>query len=82
MLRTEKLAIIYRHTHRDFKGRNDQGDRCILVLRDGITQSVPLSCLTSAEIEDKLRYSLKQEQERTRPQISRSRKAGTGTRLR
>jgi hypothetical protein len=46
--RDKKLAAIWRHTHRDFKGVTN-GVRYILVLRDGGTMSVPLDSLTDAE---------------------------------
>lgn len=54
MDRKQQLALIYRHTHRDYKGNG-----AILVLREGGTHSVPLSCLTEAEIADKLPYAIK-----------------------
>lgn len=49
----KRLAAIWRATHNDFKGINN-GSRCVLVLREGGTCSVPLSCLTEAEIISKL----------------------------
>jgi hypothetical protein len=54
MTRDQKLAAIWRTTHADFKGKRDDGTRCILVLRDGGTHSVPLECLTDAEIAARL----------------------------
>jgi hypothetical protein len=51
--RDQKLAVIWRSTHADFKGRID-GERHILVLREGGTHSVPLTDLTDEEIEYKL----------------------------
>lgn len=56
LTRADKLNLIYRHTHRDYKGGKGAA-RSILVLR-GATTSVPL---TNAEIEDKLPYALKKE---------------------
>jgi hypothetical protein len=52
--RDDKLRAIWRTTHADFKGKRDDGTRCILVLREGGTHSVPLESLTDAEINDKL----------------------------
>lgn len=49
----QKLAAIWRTTHRDYKGAID-GVRYILVLRNGGTQSVALSDLTEAEIASRL----------------------------
>ncbi len=48
LTRQQKLNIIYRHTHRDYRG----------------TCLVNLDHLTDAEIADKLPYSLKLEAER------------------
>lgn len=55
LTRKQKEQIIYRHTHRDYKGNGS-----ILVLR-GSTQSVPMGALTDAEIQDKLPYALAKE---------------------
>lgn len=60
MERKQQLTLIYRHTHRDFKGRLN-GERNILVLREGGTHLVPLVCLTDAEIAEKLPYAMKKE---------------------
>lgn len=62
LTRAEKLRLIYRWTHSDFKGRID-GEPSILVLR-GSTTLVMLKDLTDAEIADKLPYALKKEAER------------------
>lgn len=47
-------TLAYRHTHRDFKGRLPNGERTILVLREGGTTLVNLSALTEAELRRKL----------------------------
>lgn len=44
-----KLAVIWGKTHRNYRGKVN-GQKAILVLRDGGTQLVPLSALTDAEI--------------------------------
>lgn len=55
LTRKQKERLIYRHTHRDYKGNGS-----ILVLR-GATHLVPMSQLTDAEIEAKLPYALTKE---------------------
>lgn len=62
LTRADKLALIYRHTHRDYKGSLD-GHKSLLVYRGG-TALVLLDHLTDAEIEDKLPYAIKKETER------------------
>jgi hypothetical protein len=52
MTREQKLKLVWRHTHNDFKGKTD-GVKCILVYRQG-TVSVPLDDLTDQEIEERL----------------------------
>lgn len=47
----QKLEAIWKYTHRDYKGESE-GARSILVCRNG-TISVPLECLTDAEIEQR-----------------------------
>lgn len=51
-LRDKKLDAVWKHKHRDYKGRIN-GTRCVLIYRNGTT-SVPLTDLTDAEIEDNL----------------------------
>lgn len=63
MTREQKLALIYRHTHKDFKGRMN-GERNILVLRAGGTTLIPLSALTDAEIAAKFPYARSKEMDR------------------
>jgi len=52
MTRKQKLAAVWRTTHRDYKGTID-GVRSIMVLRGGTTL-VALDDLTDAEIESRL----------------------------
>ncbi len=63
MTREQELKLIYRHTHRDFKGRIG-GCGAILILRAGGTTLVMMTALTDAEIADKLPSALRKEQER------------------
>jgi hypothetical protein len=48
MTRDEKLAAVWKATHRDYKGKID-GKKAVMVYRNGTT-SVPLDDLTNAEI--------------------------------
>lgn len=57
------LALIYRHTHRDYKG-NYGGVKTIMVCRGGASCVVPLDGLTEAEVADRLPYAMKKEAER------------------
>lgn len=57
------LKLIYRHTHRDYKGSYG-GAKSIMVCRDGASCLVPLDCLTEAEIADRLPSAMKKENER------------------
>lgn len=50
--RDKKLALVWKHMHRDYKGRVN-GERHVMVYRNG-TMLVPLSDLTDAEIESNL----------------------------
>lgn len=62
--REDKLKLIFRHTHPDFKN-TDPSRRSILVLRQGQgTCSVPITALTEQEIADKLPYAISQEKKR------------------
>ncbi len=63
MTREQKLNLIYRHTHRDFKGVYSK-TRYILAFRSEGTCSVPLTNLTPEEVEDRLPYALKLEANR------------------
>ena len=63
MTKEKKLALIYRHTHRDFKGKIG-GVGAIMILRDGGTSLVMMTALTDAEIESELPYALRKEEER------------------
>lgn len=57
------LTLIYRHTHRDYKG-NYNGVKSIMVCRGGASCIVPLDELTEAEVADLLPYAMKKEAER------------------
>ena len=63
LTREQKLQLIWRHTHRDYRGTM-KGVRNILVLRRGGTTLVPLSDLTDAEIADRLPRALRREADR------------------
>ncbi len=64
LTRDQKLKLIYRHTHRDYKWTG-VGVRGILVNRGGAgTCLVPITQLTEAEVADKLPYALKKEADR------------------
>ena len=64
--REHYLKLIWRHTHRDYRGKID-GEKAILVLREGGTHAVKLTDLTEAEFRDKAAYALKKEDARKRP---------------
>jgi hypothetical protein len=57
MERNEALKLIWRHTHRDFKGKLADGSKSVLTLRQGGTTLVPIDALTDAEIAEKLPYA-------------------------
>lgn len=59
MTREQKLALIWRYTHKDFRGKFG-GRNSVLALRIGGTCLVPLEELTDTEIEDRLPYAVKQ----------------------
>lgn len=63
LTKAQKLALIYRHTHKDFKGNRPDFGKSVLVFRDG-TCLVPLDQLTDEEIADKLPGALKKEEAR------------------
>ncbi|HVG51651.1 MAG TPA: hypothetical protein VM867_08465 [Xanthobacteraceae bacterium] len=58
MTREQKLKLIWRHTHRDFKGTLD-GERSILTYRNG-TCLVLLKDLTDDEIESRIPRAVKE----------------------
>ena len=60
MTREQKLRLVWKHTHRDYKGTMN-GERTIMVYRQG-TCLVLLKDLTDAEIEDRLPRELKENQ--------------------
>jgi hypothetical protein len=60
MTRDQQLALIYRHTSRDYRGKLN-GEKTILVNINGATCLVKLDELTDDEIARKLPYALQQE---------------------
>lgn len=62
MTKDEKLNLIYRHTHADYRGKLGI-ERAILIYRQGTTL-VPLSALTDEEIAAKLPYAIHKQGER------------------
>lgn len=54
------LALIWKHTHRDYRGTMN-GVRTILTLRQGGTTLVRLDDLTDDEKADKLQYAKSRE---------------------
>jgi hypothetical protein len=63
MTKDKQLALIYRHTHRDYRGTIN-GEKSIMTLRNGGSTIVPLSALTDDEIAGALPYALRKEAER------------------
>ncbi len=45
---------MWRYTHRDSKGKRDDGTRCVLVYTNDGTSSVPLSSLTTSQLIGKI----------------------------
>ncbi|NMZ71357.1 hypothetical protein SAMN05216370_0165 [Pseudomonas peli] len=58
--RDQALKLIYRHTHRDYRGKLADGTKSILTIR-GI---VALDDLTEAEVSDRLPLARRKEAER------------------
>lgn len=58
MTREQKLKLVWKHTHRDYKGMLE-GQRSIMVYRQG-TCLVLLKDLTDAEIEERIPRTLKE----------------------
>jgi hypothetical protein len=56
--REQKLKLVWKHTHRDYKGMLE-GQRSIMVYRQG-TCLVLLKDLTDAEIEERIPRALKE----------------------
>ena len=56
--RDKKLALVWKHTHRDYKGKLN-GQRSIMVYRNG-TCLVLLKDLTDAEIEEMIPSKFKE----------------------
>lgn len=61
MERKKALALIWKYTHLDFKGKLNNGEKAVLILRNGGTVLSTLNGLTDAEIAAKLPYALKKE---------------------
>lgn len=53
-------ALIWKHTHRDFKGKSD-GVKMIMICRNGGSTLCPIPGLTDAEYADKLGYAQRKE---------------------
>ncbi|WP_175816980.1 hypothetical protein [Burkholderia diffusa] len=68
--RKQKLAVIYRHTHRDYKGPagpawgEHAGEKTLMVNENGASVLTLLETMSDAQIADKLPYALKKEAER------------------
>lgn len=68
--RKQKLALIYRHTHRDFKGKagpqwgEHAGEKTLLVSEGGGSALVLLETLSDDHIAQQLPYALKKEAQR------------------
>lgn len=63
MTRDQKLRLIFKWTHSDFKSRPGYVPT-LMLLRSGGSTLVPLSMLTDEEIESRLPYALKKDAER------------------
>lgn len=57
MTKDQKLKLIYKHNHADFKGILD-GEKSLMMWRDSGSCLVPLSQLTDEEIAKELPYAL------------------------
>lgn len=63
MEKQKQLELIFKHTHADYKGKLD-GEKSIMIMRDGRTCIVPMSQLTDEEIAKELSYALHKERRR------------------
>jgi hypothetical protein len=63
LTREQKLTLIYRHTHSDFKG-GIGNDKTILIMRKGATCLVGLVDLTEEEIAAELDHAVSKENKR------------------
>jgi hypothetical protein len=61
--RTAALKLIWRHTHKDFRGVI-MGEKCVLVLRPEGTCLAALTDLTDAEVAHDLAYAARAETKR------------------
>ncbi|MCA8270374.1 hypothetical protein [Burkholderia vietnamiensis] len=70
LTREQKLTLIYRHTHRDFKGvagdiwEKDAGRKTLMVNENGACVLVLLDNLSDAQIAERLPFALRKEQQR------------------
>jgi hypothetical protein len=63
MTRAQQLRLIWRHTHRDFKGKRDCHKYIVFCRADG-THLVDLRDITDKEIADRMPYALRKEAQR------------------
>lgn len=70
LTRDQKLALIYRHEHSDYKGKagamwgEHAGKKTLMVNVNGGSALVLLENLTDEQIADRLPYAMKKEQQR------------------
>jgi hypothetical protein len=64
MTREQKLGLIWRYTHPDYRLICADGVPAVLALRQGGTSLVPLDRLTDDEITQKLPYAIRCENDR------------------
>ncbi|CAM2198430.1 conserved protein of unknown function (plasmid) [Paraburkholderia kururiensis] len=73
--RRQKLALIYRHTHRDYKGRagsqwgEHAGEKTIVVNEEGASVLTLLETLSDGQIADLLPYALEKERARVAAKV-------------
>lgn len=73
--RRQKLALIYRHTHRDHKGRagsqwgEHAGEKTIVVNNNGASVLTLLEKLSAAQVAHLLPYALEKERERVAAKV-------------
>lgn len=63
MIERKKLeALVWKHTHRDFKGKREDGTKCVLHFSPSEgTCSVTLSSLSDSQLRDKLPRKVREE---------------------
>jgi hypothetical protein len=65
MTRAQQLRLIWRHTHRDLKGRiNGKGNKYIVFCRADGPHLVELPEITDQEIAQRMPYALRKEAQR------------------